>query len=71
MISDEWKESVVIDVQRGKLWGFPLFLKLVPRSISGSYSDTSFVQTVLGGRLAALSCEHHGLRGCPDIVLQR
>ena len=25
----------------------------------------------LSGRLDALSCDHHGLRGCPDIVFQR
>ena len=44
VIPNERKESVVRDVQRGKLQGFPLSLVGLG-SVSGSYSGSPFVQT--------------------------
>ena len=70
MISDERNESVVRDVQRGKLWGFSLSFLLV----SGAFLDLMVAlllfRLAFSGRLASLGCDHHGLGGCPDIVLQ-
>ena len=47
MIPDKRKEYVVRDVQRGKLRGFSLSFSLTgPESVSGSYFDSPFVQSV-------------------------
>ena len=69
MILDKRKESFVRDVQRGKLWGFPLFLLLVSGAFLVLTLAPLLFRVTLSGRLAALCCDHHGLGGCPDIVL--
>ena len=71
VIPYERKESVVRDVQRGKLWGFPLFLWLVPGAFLVLTLTPLMFRLSLSGRLAALSYDRHCLRGYPDIVLQR
>ena len=68
MIPDEWKKPVVRDVQRGKLWRFPLSLRLV----SGAFlvlAPLRFPLT-LSGRLAALGSDHHDLGGSLDVIFQ-
>ena len=69
VIPDGRKESVVRDVQRGKLRGFPLSLLLVSRVFLVLTLAPLLFRLTLSGRLAALGCDHHGLRGCLDIVL--
>ena len=69
MIPDERKESVVRDVQRGKLRGFPLALLLVSGAFMVLTLAPLLFRLTLSGRLATLGCDHHSLGGCSDIVL--
>ena len=68
VILDEEEESVVGDVQWGKLGRFPLFLGL----LLGALPALSMAPLLLGlplyGRLAILGGNHYYLGGCPDIV---
>ena len=51
--------------------GIPYFSMTSLRSVFGSYHDSLLFSLSLSGQLVALSCDHHGLRGYPDIVFQR
>ena len=51
--------------------GVPSFSLIGLGSVSGSYPDFLLFRLSLSGRLATLGCDHHDLRGCPDIILQR
>ena len=70
VIPDEGEESVVGDVQWGKLRRFPLSLLL----LSGALLVLSLAPLLLGlpffGRLAILGSNHHCLGGCLDNVFQ-
>ena len=70
VIPNEKKESVVRDVQRGKQRGFPLSLCLVSGAFLVLTLAPLLFRLTRSGHLAALSCDHHGLGGCLDIVLQ-
>ena len=69
MFPEERKESIIRDAQRGKLWGFPVSLLFV----SGAFLFLTLAALLFmlrfSGRHAALSCDHHGLGGCLDIIL--
>ena len=71
MIPDEGEESVVGDVQWGKLGRFPLSLLLLLGELLVLSLAPLLLELTLLGQLVILGGNHHCLGGYPNIVFQR